>query len=117
MGNTSMILSIPLSQYNKQYVIFMPPVKNNMMDGGLFIRILYSPINVVLNGLFIYIRSESFEDICVMERDVLKSYETSKRPIYSVERNINKYLNKKILKISGIWENDTTYGLAYKLIE
>jgi len=112
-----MLLSISLLQYNKQYVIFMPPVKNNMMDGGIFIRILYSPINVVLNGLFVNIRNESFEDICTIERDILRSYTTNKRPVYSIERNLNKYLSKRILKISGIWENDTTYGLAYKLIE
>ncbi len=111
-----MILSIPLFNYNKQYIILLPPVKNNMMEGGLFIRIIYSPPNLILNGIYIYIKHENVHDLQIMEQDILSSYTTTKKPVYSVLKSITKYA-KPIIKISGIWESTTSYGLAYKLIE
>jgi len=112
-----MILSIPLSIYNKQFVIFLPPVKNNMMDHGTFIRILYSTTNTTFNGIFIHVQKENVHDICAIEKDVLKAYITTKHTTYSVEKQVLRHPSKKILKISGIWENDTSYGLAYKILE
>jgi hypothetical protein len=112
-----MILSIPLSAYNKQFIIFLQPVKNNMMDHGTFIRILYSTTNTTFNGIFIHIQKETTQDICAIEKDVLKAYITTKHPIYSIEKQVGRHPSKKILKISGIWENDTSYGLAYKILE
>ena len=111
-----MILSIPLSKYNKQYIILLPHVKNNMMEGGIFIRILYSPSNLILNGIYLYIKNESVQDLISIEEDILSSYITTKKPVYSFIKSISK-CSKPIIKISGIWENASNYGLAYKLIE
>ncbi len=111
-----MILSIPLSNYNRHYIVFLPAVKNNMIEKGLFIRILYSTHNVIFNGIFIKIKNESISTICKVEKDVLTSYHTTKQPVYSVEKHLYRN-NKSVLKISGIWENDTSYGLAYKTMD
>ena len=110
-----MILSIPLCNYNKQYIILLPPVKNNMMEGGTFIRIIYSPPNLILNGIYIHIKNENVQDLINVEHDILSSYITTKRPVSSIVKSISKYF-KNTIKISGFWENDTTYGLVYKLI-
>ena len=110
-----MILSIPLGNYNKQYIILLPPVKNNMMEGGSFIRIIYSPPNLILNGIYIYIKHETIQDLLSLEHDILSSYITTKKPVYSFIKSIK--CSKPIIKISGIWENTTSYGLAYKLID
>jgi len=110
-----MILSIPLGNYNKQYIILLPPVKNNMMEGGSFIRIIYSPPNLILNGIYIYIKHETIQHLLSLEHDILSSYITTKKPVSSIIKSVTKY-TKNIIKISGFWENDTTYGLVYKLI-
>jgi hypothetical protein len=110
-----MILSIPLCNYNKQYIILLPPVKNNMMEGGTFIRIIYSPPNLILNGIYIHIKNENVQNLIDVEQDILSSYITTKRPVSSIVKSISKY-SKNTIKISGFWENDTTYGLVYKLI-
>jgi hypothetical protein len=111
-----MMLSINISQYNRQYILFLPAVKNTMVDAGVFIRMMYSTDKVTFNGLFIYIRNESTKDICAIEKDILQMYTTSKTPVYSVERQILR-TPKSILKISGIWENETSYGLVYKCMD
>jgi hypothetical protein len=112
-----MILSIPLYTYNNQYLTLLQPVKNNMMERGLFTRILYSTTNVIFNGLYVNIQGMIPSDIYVVEKNILKVYNTTKYPLYSIEKQLNRHPSKSILKISGIWENDTSYGLAYKIIE
>jgi hypothetical protein len=44
-----------LDQYNEDCVYFCDPIKNNIMNEGLFIRILYSTSFFVLNGIYISI--------------------------------------------------------------
>ena len=112
-----MILSIPLSTYNSQFITLLQPVKNNMMERGLFTRILYSTTNVIINGIYLNIQGIKPIDVYAVEKNVLKSYNTTKYPIYSIEKQLVRHSAKTILKISGIWENDTSYGLAYKIIE
>ena len=111
-----MMLAINLSQYNRQYILLLPAVKNTMVDAGVFIRMMYSTDKVTFNGLFIYIRNEATKDICAVEKDILQMYSTTKIPVYSVERQILR-TPKSILKISGIWENETSYGLVYKCMD
>ena len=97
-----MILSIPLSNYNRHYIVFLTAVKNNMIEKGMFIRILYSTTNVIFNGIFIKLKNENISNICKVEKDVLSAYHTTKNPVYSVEKHLYRN-NKNILKISGIW--------------
>ena len=110
-----MMLAISLSKYNRQCIILLPAVKNTMVD-GVFIRIMYSTDNVTFNGLFIYIRNETTKDVCAIEKDLLQLHTTSKTPVYSVERQLIRN-PKTVLKVSGIWENETSYGLVYKCID
>jgi|UniRef100_A0A6C0KME1 hypothetical protein len=44
-----------IDQYNEDYVYFCEPIKNNIMNEGNFIRIIYSSPIFVLNGIYIYI--------------------------------------------------------------
>jgi hypothetical protein len=111
-----MMLAITLIQYNRQYILFLPAVKNTMVDDGFFVRMMYSTDKVTFNGLFLYIRNESIKDICAIEKDILQMYTSSKTPIYSVERQVTR-TPRSVLKISGIWENETSYGLVYKCMD
>lgn len=49
-----------IDQYNENNIYFCEPIKNNIMNEGNFIRILYSTNNVVLNGIYLLV---SFNDI------------------------------------------------------
>ena len=49
-----------INQYNEDNIYFCEPIKNNIMNEGNFIRILYSTNNVVLNGIYLLV---SFNDI------------------------------------------------------
>lgn len=44
-----------LDQYNENCVYFCDPIKNNIMNDGTFIRIIYSTSLFVLNGIYISI--------------------------------------------------------------
>ena len=111
-----MMLAIPLHKYNRQFIVSMPSVKNTMVDKGIFIRLLYSTTNVTFNGIYIYIHQENHKDVCAVEKDVLQIHTTTKTPVFSIERQLLR-TPKQVLKISGIWENETSYGLVYKFID
>jgi hypothetical protein len=51
-----------IEQYEENNIFFCEPIKNNIMNDGNFIRLLYSTHNIVLNGIFIYI---TFNEITV----------------------------------------------------
>ena len=44
-----------LDQYNQDHIYFCDPIKNNIMNDGNFIRIMYSNPLFVLNGIYLYI--------------------------------------------------------------
>jgi hypothetical protein len=138
-----------IDQYNECNIFFCEPIKNNIMNDGNFIRILYSTFNFTLNGIYLLIQfndiiSEKYynknkctfnvdnhieiiEKIKVIEENLLKKIEIyNKIPQFKIyDQLINgnikifcetfsKSNNDFILKISGIWETQTNYGLTYK---
>ena len=44
-----------IEQYDENNVYFFEPIKNNIMNEGTFIRILYSTENFMLNGIYLHI--------------------------------------------------------------
>ena len=44
-----------IDQYNENYIYFCEPIKNNIMNEGNFIRILYSSPLFVLNGVYLLV--------------------------------------------------------------
>jgi hypothetical protein len=114
-----MILAIPLSSFNIQFVLFLSPIKNKLIENATFTKIIYSPQNTSINGIYIYIKDHSMESILKIEKDILYAYSSfsSTEPAYLISKGLQRYDHNKILKISGIWENDKQYGLAYKIIQ
>lgn len=114
-----MILAIPLSAFNLQFILFLSPIKNKLIENATFTKIVYSPQSTSLNGIYIYIKDHSIESILKIEKDILHAYASfsSAEPSYLISKGLNRYEHNKILKISGIWENEKQYGLAYKIIQ
>ena len=50
-----MIIVKNIDQYNEDHVYFCDPIKNNIMNDGNFIRIMYSTPLFVLNGIYLFI--------------------------------------------------------------
>ena len=146
-----------IDQYNDNYIYFCEPIKNNIMNEGNFIRILYSSPLFVLNGIYLHLtfydiiiekyynkykclfnilnHKDIIESIKIIEDNILKKVniknKIAQHKIYEqlINGNIkiffdnknkfinnceNSNLNHFLLKISGIWETDTSYGVTYK---
>jgi hypothetical protein len=122
-----MILIENIECYNKQFLFLLPPVKNNLIMNSIFTRIIYSPPMISFNGLYLSIPfSESVQSniqkLHEIENDILSVYScsTNKKKNMQIKQlisyKISNITDKVILKISGIWESETAFGLAYKLI-
>lgn len=138
-------------QYNANNLIFCEPIKNNIMNDGNFIRILYSNNLMTLNGVYLLLNlnditcekyynkfkcsfnalnhKELIEKLRLIEEDIIQKYKTNKTPLYKIYEQIksgyikvfsdtgNKTNSLFIIKISGIWETQTNYGLTYKFFK
>ena len=109
-----MFLILPMSEYNRAYLFFAPTVKNNIIEKGLFTRILYSSNFFVTNG--IYMKDFTRSHLKQLEEDILESFSTSKIKCITLASLPQSCWTGKTLTVSGIWETDSTVGLAFKFI-
>ena len=107
-----------IDQYDDNNIYFCEPTKNNVMNEGNFIRILYSTNNFVLNGIYLLVtlndiicekyyskyrccfnvnsHLDVINSLKVIEEELLKKYENvNKSPQYK----INEQLRNGNLKI------------------
>jgi len=139
-----------IDQYNENYVHFCESIKNNIMNNGNFIRILYSTHMFTINGIYLFIslndvmiekyynkykcsfnisaHVELLESLSFLEASLLKKANLkNKMPQFKIheqfkngnikifsETQPKQNTNTFLLKISGIWETDTHYGVTYK---
>ncbi len=137
-----MIIYTQIDTYNKNYLFFGDIIKNTVITNGKFIRIIYSNTVYTLNGLYILIplnnikkinsntcsiNNNSFiKNLCNIEKDILDKYYSSKTKQYKLQEQLNKNIikifnskntfKKIIIKISGLWEDDDSFGITYKFI-
>jgi|688.fasta_scaffold250986_2 hypothetical protein len=132
--------------YEKNCIVFLHQVKNNIID-GFFTRILYVTPCITMKGVYLLFplcdysietslrkhiyhydpvtNRELVDTMIEVERDILSKYKTTKYPKYVVKEQLEQNQIKLhpgdtstlILKISGIWETSTYYGLAYKYMK
>jgi len=149
-----MFLVKNLNQYNDNHVFFCDSIKNNIMNDGNFIRILYSTNNITLNGIYLLIKlndvvcdkyynkfkcifnvnnhKDLIEEIKLIEESILNKFKNTlynKHPEFKINEQFKngfikifqeisgKSVHNFILKISGVWETQTSYGLTYKFIK
>jgi hypothetical protein len=132
-----MNIIINQSNFNIQNVFFTD-TKNNIMMDGIFKKIIYSNHAILLNGIFIEL-PKTFTKHCLqpffeLEKNILENYKTlyevsktenltfqtqfEQNTIRVYKERHNSYTNTiYIMKISGIWENATDFGMTYKIIE
>jgi len=139
-----MIVYTDIDYYNNKFLYFSESIKNNVIDNGKFIRVIYSDKNSVINTLHIATPfsnlkntqnncySIGIEDnllcqkLCDIEFSILNNYSCSKKIKFKLKEQLNqryiKIFNYKdrpniiLIKISGIWEDKDKYGLTFKFI-
>jgi hypothetical protein len=99
-----------INQYDNKSLFFCEPIKNNIMNEGNFIRILYSTPNIVLNGIYLLIdlydivcekyynkykcsfnilnHKDIIDNLKIIEEEILKKYKTNKTPSYKIYEQI-----------------------------
>uniref|UniRef100_A0A6C0EP88 Uncharacterized protein n=1 Tax=viral metagenome TaxID=1070528 RepID=A0A6C0EP88_9ZZZZ len=101
-----------IDQYDCRNIYFCDPIKNNIMNEGNFIRIIYSTQDVALNGVYLLItltdlvcekyynkykctfnvnnHRELIENIRIIEEDILKKIEIkNKCPLFKIYEQLS----------------------------
>lgn len=100
-----------INQYDNKCIFFCEPIKNNIMNEGTFIKILYSNENITLNGIYLLIdicdivcekyynkykcsfnilnNKDIIENLKLIEEEILKKYNTTKIPSYKIYEQLN----------------------------
>lgn len=99
-----------INQYDDKSLFFCEPIKNNIMNEGNFIRILYSTHNLVLNGIYLLVNlndivcekyynkykcsfnilnhKDVIDSLKIIEEEILKKYKSYKNPSYKIYEQI-----------------------------
>jgi hypothetical protein len=99
-----------ITQYDNKNLFFCEPIKNNIMNEGNFIRIIYSTPNIVLNGIYLLVdlyditcekyynkykccfnvsnHKDIIDNLKIIEEEILKKYKTNKTPLFKIYEQI-----------------------------
>lgn len=80
-----------IEQYDSKHIYFCEPIKNNIIQDGSFIRILYFTGNMSLNGIYLMIH---------LKKVSIEKYYNKVKYLFSVEENM-----EMIEKIKNTEEN------------
>ena len=124
-----MNLSIKLDHFDINNVHFMELIQNKVMQ-GLFSNVVYTDSNVIFSGIYIQLplicdenRNIVTQQVVQLENKLIEQYKiffsVIKEPIYNNKFYFHDTINSNpfLLKISGIWETDTHFGINRKVIQ
>lgn len=117
-----------MNQYDENNIFFCEPIKNNIMNEGNFIRILYSTHNILLNGIYLLIKlndiscekyynkfkcsfnplnhKDVIENIKIIEENILKKIDIKKIPQFKITEQLK---NGNIKLFNTIDEFDSSF--------
>lgn len=137
-----MNIVIQLDQYNKNYLHLCTKTQNHLLKSGFFHHLLYITPLLTFRGLYIEVPLQIKEirgskcfiqydttllcQLNQIENDLLQllkvdgkepEYLLYKQLLFGYIRTIPIYQSKSIiLRISGIWEADHSYGITFKFL-
>ena len=100
-----------IDQYNENCVYFCEPIKNNIMNNGHFIRIIYSTSLFVLNGIYIGINIDKLS-IDKYYNKYKCSFDTNE---YSELIENLRIIEEGLLKKNKIFEKNPQYKIYEQL--
>jgi hypothetical protein len=99
-----------IAQYDDNNLFFCEPIKNNIINDGNFIRILYSNQNIAFNGIYLLVElcdifcekyynkykcsfnilnhKDIIDNLKSIEEEILKKYKSTKIPSYKIYEQI-----------------------------
>ena len=117
-----------MNQYNENNIFFCEPIKNNIMNDGTFIRILYSTHNILLNGIYLLIslneitcekyynkyrcnfnpsnHKDIIDNIKIIEENILKKINIKKTPQLKISEQLR---NGNIKLFNMIDQKDSSF--------
>jgi hypothetical protein len=117
-----------MNQYNENNIFFCEPIKNNIMNDGTFIRILYSTHNILLNGIYLLItlndiacekyynkykcifnpnnHKDIIDNIKTIEENILKKIDIKKTPQLKISEQLK---NGNIKLFNTIDQSDSSF--------
>jgi hypothetical protein len=117
-----------INQYNENNIFFCEPIKNNIMNDGTFIRILYSTHNILLNGIYLLIslneitcekyynkyrcnfnpsnHKDIIDNIKIIEENILKKINIKKTPQLKISEQLR---NGNIKLFNMIDQKDSSF--------
>ena len=106
-----MNFAIDIKQYDNNCIYFCEPIKNNIMNDGYFIRILYTSPYVTLNGIYIMINlneisCEKYYNKYKCSFDINDNSYTINR-LKNIEENLLNKINIKKIPQYKIYEQRT----------
>ena len=115
-------------QYNNDNIFFCEPIKNNIINEGVFIKIIYSTDFFVLNGIYLLINlynitcekyytkykcqfdisthKQLINKIKNIEEDILQKIKINKIPLYKINEQLQ---NGNIKIFNDVKYTDSTY--------
>ena len=105
-----------IKNIDKRNIVIMPSVKNNVIDDGLFHKLLYTNKHFIMNGIYIYI-DEMTDKLNNIENYILSKIPNNSNKEYSfkIKDFIKKIHYPTLIKMSGVWENSSSIGISYKI--
>ena len=104
---------------------------NTTIFNGIYILVPLTLVNKDCSN-YINIKKDNHTNLLIdIEKTILNKYLTNKKKVFRLndqislnsikifnnnEYNDNNNINKIIIKISGLWEDENSYGLTYKFI-
>lgn len=105
-----------IENIDKCNIVIMPSVKNNVIDDGLFHKLLYTNKQFIMNGIYIF--TDNIND----KLETIEDYILSKIPnnsnkeySFKIKDFIKKIHYPTLIKMSGVWENTSSIGISYKI--
>ena len=123
-----MNLSIKLEHFDIKNVHFMELIINKVMH-GMFSNVIYTDSNVIFSGIYIQLplindenRNFVTQQVIQLENKLIEQYKiffnVIKEPLYNNKFYFHDTINSKYnLKISGIWETESQFGINRKIIQ
>jgi hypothetical protein len=89
-----------IEQYNTDFIFFCEPCKNNIMDDGTFIRILYTMPTFTLNSIYLLFQVNSVE---------CEKYYNKYKYTFPINQNWIEKIKKIEEDILKLWKKDAIH--------
>lgn len=123
-----MLILVDIDNFDMSHIYLGDRVVNKVKDMKWFQRLGYSTPHYDLVGVYIYVPLKSYlyksriEQLAKIECDILDNINmVNVTPSLSMGASLREKsifvegISHIIVKISGIWETNETYGLTYKI--